>query len=263
MKAGLSHIVAISGYNIALIAQGFVLFGIMIGLWRRQALWFAALGVILFVVFVGAPASAVRAGIMGVTVFAALFVGRLTQSVNMLLLAAVVMLIFQPLLLRYDVGFQLSFLATLAIITVLPLVEHFIPKEFFGKTLVEIALLTLAVELFVVPLLLYQFHLFSPFALLANVLLLPLVPYVMALTFFSSLLFFAVPGLYMIPAALAYLFLRIITFSAESISAWPGAAIEVSMSASMLLLWYAGLFFVIVGMKKYIQKKYVQAENIP
>ena len=263
VKAGLSHIVAISGYNIALIAQGFVLFGIMIGLWRRQALWFAALGVILFVVFVGAPASAVRAGIMGVTVFAALFVGRLTQSVNMLLLAAVVMLIFQPLLLRYDVGFQLSFLATLAIITVLPLVEHFIPKEFFGKTLVEIALLTLAVELFVVPLLLYQFHLFSPFALLANVLLLPLVPYVMALTFFSSLLFFVVPGLYMIPAALAYLFLRIITFSAESISAWPGAAIEVSMSASMLLLWYAGLFFVIVGMKKYIQKKYVQAENIP
>ena len=262
VKAGLSHIVAISGYNIALIAQGFVICGIALGLWRRQALWLAAFGIILFIVFVGAPASAVRAGIMGIAVFAALFFGRLAQSVNMLLLAAVSMLILQPLLLRYDIGFQLSFLATLAIITMLPFLESLIPKEFLGKSLLEIALLTFAVELFVVPLLVYQFHTLSPFALLANVLLLPLVPYAMALTFLSGIVFLLLPGVHLIPAAFAYLPLRIITLSAESISAWPGAVVEASMSASMLLVWYAGLFFVIVRMKKYVQQQYVQTANI-
>lgn len=258
VKAGLSHIVAISGYNIALIAQGFVILGIGIGLWRRQALWFAALGIVLFIVLVGAPASAVRAGIMGLCAFAALFVGRLSRSVNMLLFAAALMLFFQPLLLRYDVGFQLSFLAALAIIIALPFMERLLPEEFFWKSFVEIALLTFSVELFVVPILVYQFQMFSPFALVANTLLLPLVPYAMFMAFVGGIAFFIFPGLHMLPAGLAYFFLRSITFSAEQISAWPGATVELSVGAAALFLWYAGLFFAIVMMKKNFQRKYVQ-----
>lgn len=262
VKTGLAHIVAISGYNIALIAQGFVIFGIGIGLWRRQALWFAALGIILFILLVGAPASAVRAGMMGLCAFAALFVGRLSLSMNMLLFAATLMLFFQPLLLRYDAGFQLSFLATLAIIIALPLMERCLPKEFFGKSFVEIALLTFSVELFVVPLLVYQFQNFSPFALLANVLLLPLVPYAMFASFAGGIAFFIFPGLHMLPVAVAYFFLRVITFTAEQISVWPGAAVEVSIGGAALLLWYAFLFFAIVTVRKYFQKRYVRTENI-
>jgi competence protein ComEC len=264
VKAGLSHIVAISGYNIALIAQGFVILGIGIGLWRRQALWFAAFGIILFIVLVGAPASAVRAGIMGLCAFAALFAGRLSRSANMLLLAAALMLFFQPLLLRYDIGFQLSFLATLGIIAALPLMERWLPKEFFGKSFAEIALLTFSVELFVVPLLVYQFQIFSPFALVANALLLPLVPYAMFAAFAGGIAFFVLPGLHMLPAAIAYFFLRAITAAAEQISIWPGAAIRISIGAGTLFLWYIGLFFAIVVLKKrYFQrKKYVQAEDI-
>lgn len=262
IKAGLSHIVAVSGYNIALIAQGFVLVGIGIGLWRKQALGMAALGIVLFIVLIGAPASAVRAGIMGLCVFAALFVGRLSQPLNMLLGAAAAMLIFQPLLLRYDVGFQLSFLATLAIIIVSPFLERLFTEEFFGKSLAEIALMTLAVELFVAPLIIYQFHIFSPFALLANILILPLVPYAMALSFAAGMVFFIWPGLSILPSVSAYFFLRIITFVVEEINVWPGAQMAVSVGGAALLLWYAGLFLVIVIMKRYLERQYVQAKNL-
>ena len=262
ITAGLSHIVAISGYNIALIAHVFIFIGLGIGLWRRQALGFAALCIILFIVLVGAPASAVRAGIMALTVFAALLVGRLSQSVHMLVAAAVLMLIFQPLLLRYDVGFQLSFLATLAIIAALPLIGRILPKEFLGKTLVEIAFLTFSVELFVVPLLAYQFQSLFPFALFANVLLLPLVPYAMATAFTAGVAFFVLPGLHLLPAALGYAFLRSITFAAEHISLWPGATTPVSVGVPALLLWYVGLFFAIVMIQRRIRKKYVPTKNI-
>lgn len=263
VKAGLSHIVAISGYNIALIAQGFVILGIVIGLWRRQSLWFSALGIILFIMLVGAPTSAVRAGIMGLSAFAALFAGRLSRSANVLLFAAALMLLFQPLLLRYDVGFQLSFLATLAIIVALPLLERWLPKEFFGKSLVEVACMTFSVELFVVPLLVYQFQSFSSFALAANVLILPLVPYAMFAAFAGGVAFFVLPGLHMLPAAVAYLFLRPITAVAEQISLWPGARAEVAIGGETLLVWYAGLFFAIVMMRHYSYgRKYVRTKNI-
>src|SRR3989344_5638060 len=261
ISAGLSHIVAISGYNIALIAQGLVLAGIGIGLWRRQALWFAAGGIILFIILVGAPASAARAGIMGLCAFAALFSGRLSRSVNLLLFAATGMLFFQPLLLRYDIGFQLSFLATLGIIAAAPYMARLLSKEFFGKSFVEIALLTLAVELFVVPLLIYQFHIFSPYALLANILLLPLVPYAMGTAFISALAFVIWPGLHLLPAGVAYLFLRSITFVAEQVSVFPGATVELSIGVPALILWYALLFSGIVMTRNHFHRRYVQLKT--
>ena len=262
VKAGLSHIIAISGYNIALIAQGCILVGLWLGLWRKQALFFAAIGIVLFVILVGVPASAVRAGVMALSAFAALFFGRLSQSVNMLFCAGAVMLVFQPLLLRYDVGFQLSFLATLAIIIALPIMARIFPKPFFGKGFVEIAFLTFVVELFVVPLIAYQFQTFAPFALLANVLVLPLVPYAMALTFIARVAFFVLPGLHIIPAALAYGVLRLITFIAEHVSLFSSATLTISFGVWALCLWYAGLFFVIVVWRWLFQRSYVKTKTL-
>lgn len=265
IKAGLSHIVAVSGYNISLIAQGFVIFGIAIGLWRRQAVWFAAVGVIWFVILVGAQASSIRAGIMGLSAFAAFFVGRFSNSINMLLCAAALMLFFQPLLLRYDVGFQLSFLAALSIIVASPLMGRLLSRKFLGKTFVETAILTFAVELFVVPLIIYQFHIFSPFALIANAIVLPLLPYAMALSFAIGITFFIFPGLHLLPGALAYFFLRAITFSAELINYLPWSEVKIPISMPMIILWYLILFLFIVIMKRYLRKQYVQrvpAENI-
>src|SRR3989344_2327583 len=67
-KVGLTHIVAVSGYNISIVATFLMVLFISVGLYRRQAFWFAVIGIIFFVIFTGASASVVRAGIMGIMV---------------------------------------------------------------------------------------------------------------------------------------------------------------------------------------------------
>lgn len=246
-RAGLSHIVAVSGYNITLIAQGFLILGLAIGLWRKQALLVAALGIVLFILMIGAPASAVRAGIMALFGFFAMQTGRLSQSLNGLLFAAGLMLIHNPLLLRFDIGFQLSFLATLAIILTSPWQQEFLARDFFGKSVVQIALLTLSVEIFVVPLLLLHFGTFSAVSLVANVLLLPLVPWVMGLTFAGALVFLVLPGFEILFLWPAYLVLAYMIRMAEFLSALPWASVSVSSwNLAFTVLWYCLLFSAIV-----------------
>ena len=156
-KTGLSHIVAVSGYNVTIIAEYLLLFGIFIGLWRKQALWLALVGIFLFVVMVGMPSSAVRAGIMGSLLIWAMKNGRLANSTNAIIFAAGMMLMINPLLLRYDIGFQLSFLATLGIVYFTPLMEIQMIKKHRAFGLLEIVILSIAAQLFVIPILIYNF----------------------------------------------------------------------------------------------------------
>ncbi|TSD02186.1 MAG: Uncharacterized protein Athens071425_106 [Parcubacteria group bacterium Athens0714_25] len=109
-KTGMTHIVAVSGYNVTIIAEYLILAGIFLGFWRPRAFWFAVAGIILFVAMIGFPSSAMRAGVMGTLVLWAAKNGRLANAFNAIIFAGVTMLTFNPLLLRWDVGFQLSFL---------------------------------------------------------------------------------------------------------------------------------------------------------
>jgi competence protein ComEC len=111
---GLTHIVAVSGYNISLvIACIFALFS-FVPMKRRVVLSIVA--VALFVLFVGASAAAVRAGIMGSLGMWALYTGRRSQAFFVLLWSAVVMTLWNPAILPFDIGFQLSFASTLGLL---------------------------------------------------------------------------------------------------------------------------------------------------
>ena len=177
-KTGTTHTVAVSGYNVTIVAAFLMWVGIFLGLWRQQVFSFALVGIVLFVLMTGAPSSAVRAGIMGSLVIWAMKEGRLANSQNAILLAAGAMLAINPLLLRYDAGFQLSFLATLGIIYLYPLFE----KKFFEgeqNILKETILMTVAAQVFVLPVILANFQKLSVISPLANLLILPAIPYIM------------------------------------------------------------------------------------
>lgn len=254
-QVGLSHMVAVSGYNITLIAQGLLFLGLLCGLWRRQALWAAFCGIILFVIMIGAPPSGIRAGVMAGVAFGALQSGRLARPVNALFLAGALMLFMNPLLLRFDLGFQLSFLATLGIILAAPYQERFLNKDFWGKSIVEIFFLTLAVELFVLPIILFSFHTFSPLVLVGNLLII-LVPYAMGFSFIAGLLFLTLPGLHVLPAWGAFFLLSGITHAVQWLGLWSGANIIVSsFGVKTLVLWYVILFGIVLAGKNYYSKK--------
>ena len=111
---GTAHIIAISGFNIAIIASLFLsLFGRAFG--ERRGAVFAAIGIIFYTLLVGASAAVVRAAFMGVTALFARHFGRRQEGILTLFVAAAGMALFNPLYLQ-DVGFQLSFAATLGLV---------------------------------------------------------------------------------------------------------------------------------------------------
>lgn len=257
-KTGLTHIVAVSGYNVTIIAEYLMLFGIFAGLWRKQAFWLAIVGIILFVTMVGLPSSAVRAGVMGSLILWAMKNGRLGSAQNAIIFAASAMLFVNPLLLRWDVGFQLSFLATLGIVYFHPLIERYSIKKNGISFFSEILFLTLSAQIFVLPVILHDFGTLSLISPLANLLVLPIIPLTMLLGFLMLVFSFAFTPLATIFAWLTFLPLKYETMIIEFLADLKFASVEVaSFSWAWVVIWYIILIGILVFSKKRREKQEV------
>jgi competence protein ComEC len=242
-RTGMTHIVAVSGYNVTIIAQYLIILGIALGLWRKQATWFAIVGIILFVIMSGLPASAVRAGVMGGTLLWAMKNGRLANCENAIVFAAAVMLMLNPLLLRWDVGFQLSFLATLGIVLSSPFWEKSFIRKHQALGISEIIAMSLSAQIFVLPIIAYNFHMTSLISLLANILILPTIPLSMLLVFLVSISGFIFTPFSLVLAWIAFVPLiyeiKIIHILAE----FPWASISVEKVSG----WWIFIYYLIVA----------------
>jgi len=264
-RIGLTHVIAVSGYNISIIMGGCFFIGIAFGLWRHQALMMAIGIIALFVLMIGAPASAVRAGFMAAVGFLAIQAGRPIMALRALFFAGAVMTVIDPLILRYDVGFQLSFLATLGVINAASWMEWRFPEPFFGYGLLETAIMTLFAEIFVLPLIALEFETFSPIAFLANIVLLPAVPYAMGLSFLTGIVHMVLPGMQTVIAWCDYAILSFLTRSAEYIAHFSWASIDIGPVAPAVIgIWYVTLISVIIR-EEYRKRRdwYDQAFKIP
>ncbi|MDA0243557.1 MAG: ComEC/Rec2 family competence protein [Chloroflexi bacterium] len=186
---GISHIVVISGFNIAIVAALFLRLGEPL-LGAKGAAVFATAGIALYTILVGAEASVVRAAIMGgVYVIAHSWLGRSNWAVGSLFFAGVVMTLHRPAAL-WDVGFQLSFAATLSLMLyATPLTEAVrgwlmrrVARRETGQilgVLNDAVLVTMAAQVLTLPLTMYYFQRLSVISLVANGFILPAQPGVM------------------------------------------------------------------------------------
>ncbi len=180
-RTGTSHIIAISGFNIAILA-GF-LEKLLSGLGKRRAWPVIAVVLFLYAFLVGADAAVLRAAIMGSLYVLAQAVGREAFSLNSLAFAAIVMSAANPEVL-WDVGFQLSFAATLGLILLVPPAERWFERRFrffrvWGSILKETLIVTAAAQIATLPLTIYHFGTLSLMSPLANLLIIPAQPGVM------------------------------------------------------------------------------------
>lgn len=185
---GTSHLVALSGYNILIIviAIGYVIHGFVS---RSMFFILNVLAILAFVVMTGAEASVVRAAIMGSLMLIANQAGRLYDFRNATALAALAMVLWNPRVLVWDVGFQLSFLALIGIVYLAPwLKKRFrISDEPGFLSWRENFLKTTSAQLAVLPLLLYHFGYTSPLGIITNILILKFIPLTMTFGFFIAL----------------------------------------------------------------------------
>jgi len=177
-RTGTTHILAVSGFNVTTLTA--ILFTILVslGLRRPQASGVLMLLIAAFVIFTGAEASVIRAGIMGGLVVAARLVGRAVKPWQLLLLAASGMLIIWPRLL-VDLGWQLSFLAMMGLVYLSPLISarvKWLPK---ALGLRQVVAETLAATAATLPLILLRIDNLSVVSPLANLLIVPAAPWIM------------------------------------------------------------------------------------
>lgn len=245
--SGTTHLVALSGYNIAILA--FAIHAIAKRKLARRGTFFLTVGVIvLFVLMVGAQASVVRAAIMGCLVLLAREAGRLYDPRNAITLAALLMVLVHPYLMAYDLGFQLSFLSLLGIVYLRPFLEQSFritprPNDFLGWR--ENALTTAAAQLAVIPVVLSRFGEFSLTAIFSNVLILGLVPLTMFLGFLLALITWA---LYPLGLLVAFVVNPILWYQQEVIhlfAAWR-VPIGVRFLPVISLLYYGALILAII-----------------
>ena len=227
-----------------------MILGIFIGLWRRQAFWFATLGIILFVIITGASSSAVRAGIMGILLIWAIKNGRLANSQNAILFAADIMLLIKPLLFRWDTGFQLSFLASIGIIYLYPFFQNYLIKKHKIFGLSEILFLTISAQIFVLPLIALDFQKLSLISPLANLLVLPIIPLTMLLGFLAATFSFISYYLALIFAWLAFLPLKYEMLIINFLAGFKYSALNVKIVWWEVLLWYMFLAGLILALKR-------------
>lgn len=183
---GTLHLVALSGFNISIIVGFVMIVYERVGVPRRWYSISIAGLLIVFVMFVGAQASIVRAAIMGYLVVLARQRGRYTTPRNILAATATVMVLISPHILLDDIGFQLSFLATIGIVYLSPLLEKWttrIPNLFQLK---EALLLSISAEIMVLPLLVWYFGHLSVVSPVTNMLVGPLIPFAMLFGFLGG-----------------------------------------------------------------------------
>ncbi|MHB1354603.1 MAG: DNA internalization-related competence protein ComEC/Rec2 [Anaerolineae bacterium] len=183
--AGLTHILVVSGFNISVLMQ-LILILAQKALRRQLALGFALAGITAFGLLVGFTAPVVRAWLMGVLTIVALLTGRKAHPLTSLAVASLLMTVLNPLTL-WSISFQLSFVATLALIVVDPIISKglkaVIVKTRAGKFwlfLAGLSTTTIAAQLLTLPLIWHYFGQISWVALLSNLLVLPIQPIILA-----------------------------------------------------------------------------------
>lgn len=256
-RTGISHIVAVSGYNISIIAAALMIILIIIGLYRQQAFWLAIIGIALFVVFTGASSSAVRAGLMGAVVLLGNYLGRPSRAAPALVFAAVLMVFFNPLVLIWDVGFQLSFVATAGILYLAAPIEQKLSRiinRFFKTTQSHenpgMVATTSAAIIATLPLVLYYFGRLSLVALPVNLLVLWLIPYIMLFGFLSILASFIFFSLGEVVAWIVGVGLNYIISVTEFFAQWKWSSAEFSLPWPIMLLAYMLLIYFFIWQNK-------------
>ncbi len=255
-RTGVTHIVAISGYNITIIVLILVNLFLFLLVPRKLSIFLISLGIFLFVIFTGASASVVRAGIMGVLVLLTKFYYRQANIVNILLLTAVIMVFNKPLILLYDAGFQLSFLSTLGLVYLSPILEKYFSFLPNFLELRETVVGSLAAIFTTLPLILMQFGNLSLVALLTNILILWILPFLMLSGFLAVLVSFVFRPLSQVLAWLTWLGLEYVLMIVKRLSSFKWAFLNIKINTFLGLVLYLLLIYLVWKVNKLNQRGY-------
>ncbi|NES18660.1 MAG: DUF4131 domain-containing protein [Symploca sp. SIO3E6] len=239
ITAGLAHVLAASGFHIALIL------GLVLGLTRRMSArsqFIIGLSTLLiYVGLTGLQPSVMRAAMMGLGALIALLTQRKTKPLGSLLVAATILLLWNPLWI-WDLGFELSFLATLGLLVTAPLIIK--QLDWLPPTLASLLAVPLAASLWTLPLQLFVFYSFAPYSLAANIICTPLITLISIGGFLSAVTALIWP---LVGSSIAWLLdypIQLLVWLVSFFNNLSGSTVAVGKISVIQLLLLYGLLFI-------------------
>ncbi|MEW6555883.1 MAG: DNA internalization-related competence protein ComEC/Rec2 [Elusimicrobiota bacterium] len=260
VDAGVMHVLVVSGSNVAFVAVIFFwLFRYVLRFKKKIAFAFLIPIILLYAMVTGANPPVVRATIMTLLVILALLFSRNADVYQGIFLAALIILIYNPLTL-FEAGFQMSFSATLGIIYFFPkfqsaLKTHMLPK--FINWFLSVFLASLSAQIAIAPLMAYYFNKVSIIAIISNLIILPLIGVLLAAGF--ALYFTSLVGTMLLPvvAKITSGFVSLIVFLVDVFANVPYSTIRTSTPSVYFII----LFYIIVAgipkIKNYLWKRII------
>jgi competence protein ComEC len=234
---GLTHVVVASGYNLMIL----VVFARRLFSKVSKYLATLAAGTMIagFMMISGLSPSMSRAGLVAGLGLLAWYYGRRTHPVVLLSFAAAITLLIRPSYIWGDVGWFLSFLSFAGVIILAPLLHNY----FWNKNknpgfMRQLFVTTLSAQILTLPIIMYTFGQYSIYALLANILVLPVVPFAMLFTFVAGLGGVLIPVLASVFGWPAHVLLSYSTFVIEKIANLPNAKGEVEIANLVVFISY-------------------------
>jgi competence protein ComEC len=241
MKVGLTHIVAVSGYNLTILLNASK--SLLAKHSKRLNLLLSLTLIGTFLLLTGASASIVRAAIISTISIAVAYYGRSIKPVHIILLAAAITAYANPFYMWKDMGWYLSFLAFYGILVIAPFLKARLPARLEKSLLAGVAIESISAEIITLPFVVHFFGQMSVAGLPANVLVVTLVPLAMLTSFIAGL-----AGIAMAPIAgwLAWpatIVLNYILDAAHLIAALPHVFHEnIGLSLGQMLGCYTVIF---------------------
>ena len=240
IRAGLAHVLAASGFHVALLLG--VVLTLTRGLSERWQLILGLCSLTLYSCLTGLYPSVMRAAIMGVGALVALVTRRKVRRFGSLLFAATILLLFNPLWL-WDLGFQLSFMATLGLIVTVPAVVA--KLDWLPPTIAQAIAIPIAASIWTLPLLSYTFNTFNTYSLITNIILTPLIAVIALGGMISALAALIYPLAGSAMAWLLYYPTHLLLGIVEFCTAGPGSLFAVGTISLKQMLVIYGLFCLI------------------
>ncbi len=250
IRAGLAHVLAASGFHVAL------LLGVVLTLTRGLSeRWQLILGLCTLTVYsclTGLHPSVMRAAIMGVGALVALVTRRKVRRFGSLVFAGTILLLVNPLWL-WDLGFQLSFLATLGLIVTVPAVVA--KLDWLPPTIAQFIAIPIAASIWTLPLLSYSFNTIRVYGIINNIILTPLIAVIAFGGMISALGALIYPLAGSAIAWLLYYPTHLLLKIVEFCTAGPGSLLAVgTISPKQMLVIYA--LFCLIWWGKWWQRRW-------
>jgi len=242
-RSATTHLVALSGYNIVVVIT--LISGLLRFVGKRRGVFWGTISIIiLFVLLTGADSSVVRAACMGIFMLIAQYYSRLYSFWHSALATACIMIVYNPFLLVFDIGFVLSFLSLYGVAVIAPRLVALSDVVFHSwESARHLVAQTIGAQLMTLPVLVISCGGVSFMGVISNIMILPMMPFTMAFSFVTGVSALAWSSL----GIMTSLFLHPILWIIEKIIYLCGVfpLRTVPFSTGGLCFYYGVLFFII------------------